>query len=241
MPSRQRIRVWLFRGLVAVLSGTIVVGVWWVASSIIGAKTRASIRMETRDLARALEAYKSDTGEYPPDFTHVEEVSRHLRKVYPQYDGPLPAQFADLDPASALTFWLGGMTDSENHLIGFSANATNPFDQGGKRRGPYYEFDPQRLKKVGGGWWYLPSNGKADSEPYLYFRDYTRRNASLENVGAWRGYQPGRDPRTDGYARPNTFQIRCPGLDGRFGRGTDSPDGKDDVNDYYIPVPLPEL
>lgn len=112
-----------------------------------GAAKRAVIRTEIVQLEMALEKYKAEYGEYPPDFFGLQfdptsnmhrearqAVLRHLRKRFPRWLNPDPdvawGQFEDalstnygivankLDPASALVFWLGGLPD------GVSGNMT---------------------------------------------------------------------------------------------------------------------
>ena len=50
---------------------------------------------------------------------------------------------------------------------------------------------------------------------------------SFALAGAWKQCKPCRDTRGDGWAMPESFQIRCPGLDGKFGSGVKFPRGTD--------------
>lgn len=138
-------------------------------------------------------------------------VIRHLRMVFPKYipgrpsgntgtpwqrvsadvalyvGGPSPG-LRDLDPASAIVFWLGGMpaTDGTKTLTGFSANPEDPFGASGSRTQKLYEFDETRLvgfDETVPGWtdWptYIPEGVRVrtsgnplpgENVPYVYFK-----------------------------------------------------------------------
>jgi len=180
---------------------------------------------EIQELDLALQAYREKFGEYPPDGTDPAAVKRHLRRAFPRYNGDLPEKYAKLDPATALVFWLGGIKDERGDLFGFSANPANPFDNSQSRVGPFFEFDPKRLRNDKGLLRYSPANDNKDSEPYVYFR----AKPNGEYAGAWKNCKPCRDNRAgpNAFANSKTFQIRCPGLDGRFGSGVKFPGGED--------------
>ncbi|MEM6776719.1 MAG: prepilin-type N-terminal cleavage/methylation domain-containing protein [Planctomycetota bacterium] len=60
----------------------------------------AAIRLEIDIIDQALEAYKLDHGEYPPDFSDWKAVERHFRKAFPDIDDnelKLIAQFTHLN------------------------------------------------------------------------------------------------------------------------------------------------
>ena len=181
--------------------------------------------VEIQELDLALKAYKERFGEYPPDGTDPAAVQRHLRRAFPRYTGDLPEQYAKLDPATALVFWLSGIKDERGDLDGFSANPTNPFDNAPSRIGPFFEFDAKRLRNDNGLLCYLPPNDNKQSEPYVYFR----AKPNGEYAGAWKKCEPCRDNRAgaNAFMFPRTFQVRCPGLDGRFGSGVQFPGGED--------------
>ena len=64
-------------------------------------------------------------------------VKQFLATAFPDYHGGLPEKYKNLDAASSLVFWLRGMTDKDGKLIGFSADAENPFDMNVARIGPF--------------------------------------------------------------------------------------------------------
>ncbi|MBN1909898.1 MAG: type II secretion system protein [Pirellulales bacterium] len=156
--------------IISILSSLVITG----AIVAIRRAREFAITQEMTQLTLALEKYKNDIGEYPPDFSGVlssntnvqdaarDAVLRHLRKRYRNYR---PANWDDfrnnmliatgnqldvnhLDPGSALVFWLGGLPapgGSTTKLLPFSRNPANPFAPGGSREEPLYEFDETRL------------------------------------------------------------------------------------------------
>lgn len=110
------------------------------------------VGMEASHIARALESYKADFGEYPPDFFDDIELVRHVKRRWPRMDfslkppGVIDAEYirdsinggyreynntvdftAVRSPLGALAFWLGGFPDTEGKLSGFNADPENPF------------------------------------------------------------------------------------------------------------------
>jgi len=133
-------------------------------------------------------------GGYPP--SDPADALKHIRQTFPRYAGGMKATF--YSPDEALHFWLGGPKGN-----GWSANSQNPFEAGGARIGPFFEFDQERLK----GHIYKPR--KYNRAPYVYVRpdedgNYTGPSGSCHPF-------PG--------VNPKSFQIHCPGLDGKFGSG----------------------
>ena len=101
---------------------------------------------EITQLVAALEDCRMKLGndQYPPASTDdPAAVKQFLAKAFPDYHGGLPEKYQKLDAASSLVFWLGGMTDNNGKLIGFSANPKDPFDMSVSRIGPFYDFDPR--------------------------------------------------------------------------------------------------
>lgn len=185
--------------LVEMLTVIVIIGI--LAGLIVGASVavrnaarRAIIITEIKQLEMALQNYKSETGEYPPDFCFTDpartdavavearaRVVRHLRKAYPrmqlagatsdqQYQSFLDSlatfgiQPADLNPSTALTFWLGGLP-IDGQPRGFHSDPANPFKGGEPRTKPYFDFDKNRLI----GCQFFPAKIQPAS-PYVYFR-----------------------------------------------------------------------
>ncbi len=135
------------------------------------AAIQAGIKTDISQLEMALDDYRIKHGEYPPDFTNPDAVTRHLLRVFPRYDyrrytasppyvpydqfrADLKTNYAldpnDFDPASALAFWLGGLPeryDPKNPNLysqkpaGFHTDPTQPFKQGGPRTKPLFNID----------------------------------------------------------------------------------------------------
>jgi hypothetical protein len=204
-------------------------------------------------------------------------VIRHLEKAFPRYRVPgadpdpkkalelkwqnLMGRLAAygvnldaLDPSAALVFWLGGLPDGagSTRLIGFSANARDPFDATtNSRLPPLFEFDPRRLKLVDGVLMYFPDIGSSvENAPYVYFRASNGLYGFRAQDGTyvphpgfvppathpeWGATGPCRDTRVPlpasdppfDWANRDSFQIRAAGLDGIFGIGTYFPRGDD--------------
>ena len=141
-------------------------------------------------------------------------VLRHIRRAFPKYQPganlatPPPQPWErlrqdlanggidlnQLNPATALAFWLGGLPDttgtSSTRLIGFSADPANPFCQdeqaadtdfnsngrvdGNNRQSSLFEFDETRLVDPDENGpirvYYFQPNLGSGAMPYVYFR-----------------------------------------------------------------------
>lgn len=170
-------------------------------------KKTVSMSSEITNLATSLETYKTELGggDYPP--SDPAEQERHLRRAFPRYIGERKATFSG--PDEALHFWLAG-PDGE----GWSADPMRPFANAAtvpQRYGPFFEFDKDRLT----GHVYKPFERSTD--PLLYFRSTsfgtTCTVPSGTVVTAIKVDSEGK------YAKPRSFQIHCPGVDGKFGSG----------------------
>ena len=186
------------------------------------------IKMEmTEQLMAAFENCRTTLGhgQYPPASTdNPKAVEQFLAKAFPKYKGGLPEKYKHLDAASSLVFWLGGTTDKDGKMIGFSATPDNPFDTANASRiGPFFDFDPKRLRDEGGLLVYLPPNEKSQSDPYVFFRP----DSKGEYHGAWKNCQPCRDSIHGGWMNPKSYQLFSPGPDGKYGSGVQYPSGTD--------------
>lgn len=235
--------------LVELLTVVVIIGI--LASLITAAVIRARVAAlnavaatQIGDLAMAVENYKNEHGEYPPDFTDAAAVTRHLRTAFPHYapgGDPYTQLQADLgtyglntgnfDAASALVFWLGGLPQKKpaDPILdpwmpaGFHADPAHPFKEGLPRLKPAYEFKSEQVRRQSGSLRVYPQG--ADRGPLVYFR--ARRNAgtglygyggascSPTGFGVCVPYQaPGGAWRSQ-----KTFQIIYAGMDGNFGSG----------------------
>lgn len=111
----------------------------------------ASIAVEINQLASAIESYKQDKGDYPPNFRDSSVVLRHIRKCYPKADPTYVNNFVTyacnssqntfIDDGEALVFWLS-MTDNDLRypfLSYFNPNQQSPSPK------KYYPFDDTQL------------------------------------------------------------------------------------------------
>ena len=201
----------------------------------------AQISLEINGLASALEAYKLEMGDYPPDFalvggnmlnpqvgTDAQQVSNHLARKYrrrnKQADAIAPAQLEGLDPSEALVFWLSGVSDDPMRPL-TSRKAYDAFPAKVRGATPFFEFDQSRLQdKDNDGWpeYYPPANVTA---PYVYLlhTNYVNPNNPqephqiLNGTGQVRAYGTQLEGMAvSKYAEPEKFQIISSGLDNKF-------------------------
>jgi len=113
------------------------------------------IKIEMSQIEMALEQYKNEFGEYPPDFFDDPALVRHVKKRWPRYAGSTVAEdirsaihtayltvgvtglfyhdSSDSTNARACQFgslvlWLGGFPDTNGRFRGFGADPANPFN-----------------------------------------------------------------------------------------------------------------
>jgi len=194
-----------------------------------------------------------------------DEILRHLRRAFPRYTPGKPSGSAhntwagfvadisdhydaysiadfditDLNPATALVFWLGGLPDENNppRLLSFSANARNPFMTGGSRLQPLFEFDQTRLNNNAGAITYSPNTTSGSSTPYVYFRAKNRgyyspgtgtvKSCPVTDSSGTATVYPYAKARLDAsgswmtndfdWMNDSSFQILSAGMDGSFG------------------------
>ena len=176
--------------IIALLAGLVTAG---LAAAMRRAK-RARITLEISQLSVALQKYKDQYGEFPPDFSvrlsdQMHNVSygprvvlRHVRKAFPRYTGNLSGivnlqgnGVGALDPAEALVFWLGGLPNAQGVPSGFCKVPAQPFllpSQNASRTLPLFEFEETRLAdRDNDGWpeYYPPGFVPGQDPPYVYF------------------------------------------------------------------------
>lgn len=189
----------------------------------------ARISMEIASLGQALEAYKLDAGDYPPNFNDAAVVKRHVLKRW-RLPATELAKFEDfckggskaIDPAEALVFWLGGQSTNG----GLKANDVMPLT--GTEPKKYFEFDEARFKDVDSdGWREYAAPGCLDA-PYVYFdsRSYAayvvaadQYKPTIDSVARGAALPALAVNPTGSYVNPTTYQILSSGQDGNFGTG----------------------
>lgn len=205
----------------------------------------AQVVSEIADLETALAAFKAKFGMYPPSSITLQPPggtwdarSRAiLRQMFPQFDfassGGLTTTIVPsavtLNASECLVFFLGGVRNpATGGLVGFSKHPQHPLATGGSREGPFFEFDPTRLRDNN------PTGTPAfdpfpvyidklpsQTKPYLYFSAYDGRgydpaesSPDLTN-GVYRTGAAADAPRYN----PDSFQLISPGFDREYGSG----------------------
>ena len=212
--------------IIGILAAMITAAAW----KVMNMAKQTAYSAEMGKLSLALNQFKNTFGEYPPDFTNDAATASFLKRAFPYYDGDCPIDTQD--PASALVFWLGGVS-AQSGFPGFSKNPKDPFDRTTEARiGPFYEFKPERKE----GDYYFAEQGKSETfAPYVYFKAEPgggygdKRWPVGDKADKWGTTRPHRNSDTTRgqWVQPNSFQIHCPGLDGKHGLGSDYPDGSD--------------
>lgn len=149
-----------------------------------------AVAMELNELSLAIEAYKLQFRDYPPDFTNPAAFEAHMTKAFPRntrnmdYTNPaswfqappwdvtvIPVSPTTLDPAEALVFWLSAI----------KKNPRDPLDIDNKHPDPsyvidgtgepvvFFEFDETRLIDLDGDGWPEYASKHSPNAPYVYF------------------------------------------------------------------------
>jgi prepilin-type N-terminal cleavage/methylation domain-containing protein len=159
-----------------------------VMYALVKAKTTA-VAIELGQLASAIESYKNDKGDYPPNFRDPNVVNRHIRKCYPKADPEYVKVFVNgacdedaetfIDEGESLVFWLA-MTDNDPRypFLSYYQPATARPESPKK----YYEFDETRLPadfgRISGGSQnppsYIAKNCQDTFYIYIDSRSYDR-------------------------------------------------------------------
>ena len=151
-PAFTLIELMIVIVIIAILAGLTTVG----TRIAIRKSKEATVTLALEQLSMAIEKYKNDIGEYPPDFTDLNAVTRHVRRRWPRcdYADSFIALAVENDvfgwdvstcgPASALIFWLGGIPDANGKPGGFFLSPTDPLrinsGTSTQREEPRYDF-----------------------------------------------------------------------------------------------------
>jgi prepilin-type N-terminal cleavage/methylation domain-containing protein len=145
-------------GIIAVLAALLLPAVNHVL--ITGRNT--AIAVEVNQLATAVESYKQDKGDYPPNFRDFNVVLRHIRKCYPKANPTYVTAFVTyactqstqvpnhfIDEGESLVFWLS-MTDTDPQypFLSYFNPAPATLTPAPKK---YYDFDETRLAPINPG------------------------------------------------------------------------------------------
>ena len=81
-PAFTLVELMIVVVIIAILAGLTTVG----TRIAIRKSKEATVTLALEQLSMAIEKYKNDIGEYPPDFTDLNAVTRHVRKRWPRCD-----------------------------------------------------------------------------------------------------------------------------------------------------------
>jgi len=141
-------------GIIAVLAALLLPAVMYA----VNAARRAAIVLEVNQLNDAIEAYKKDKGDYPPNFRDPQAFIRHVRRCYPKIaqseidyfftynsaTGVYTPTIYVMDEGECLVFWLSKLRNDPRYPFGATGGANSPYKK-------YYEFDAQRLVSADSG------------------------------------------------------------------------------------------
>jgi prepilin-type N-terminal cleavage/methylation domain-containing protein len=143
-------------GIIAILAALLLPAV----NMAIKAARNAAIAVEVNQLDTAINTYKNDKGDFPPNFRDSSIVLRHIRKCYPKADPNYVAQFVTractmptsgstspnyfIDEGESLVFWLS-MTDNDPRYPFLSYYNPNNLPVNPKK---FYDFNEQRLVPI---------------------------------------------------------------------------------------------
>ena len=204
--------------LAALMSGAMV--------SVRARVQKAAISAEIKQLEMALEAYKTQYGEYPPDGTDATSVKRHLAKRFPRATGMNNTSLG-VKPETALVYWLAGPI-KEGRPVGFSNNPKTPDLTGSDttipRSAPLFDFNPAQFGTVSGN--FATYTSKTGGSPYVYFKaklsgGNTTYSGSYTDNGSTISAYCKKVGNTTVWYGDKRFQIISPGLDGKYGCGGD--------------------
>ncbi|MCA9192229.1 MAG: prepilin-type N-terminal cleavage/methylation domain-containing protein [Planctomycetales bacterium] len=155
--------------IIGVLVGITIPAVMY---GLVAAK-KAAIAFEVETLAQSVEKYNSKFGEFPPDGSNAAQMTRHLRKLFPQIassEFTLLTSVANcstgaptgvMDPPEALVFFLGGFSTDPSYPISGVGGPIFLMDSSGNqvnssqtyasaqynvdRNAPFFEFGQSQL------------------------------------------------------------------------------------------------
>lgn len=160
-----------------------------LAAAIRKAKIGA-VTMELNQLSQAMEAFKLEFNDYPPDFTDPVPFQAFMRKAFPRntrqmdytvstswFQSPPwtpPGGKVDprtLDPAEALVFWLSAIKKNPRDPMDIDNKHpnTNYVIDGAGEPVAFFEFDETRLIDLDDDGWPEYASKHSPEAPYVYF------------------------------------------------------------------------
>lgn len=194
--------------LVELLTVIIIIGflaamVAGVAPSVMRSVKQSAIRAEIQQLCMALEAYKAEHGEYPPDGTNSSAVQKHIRRCYP--DATSTGTYVSINPQNALYVFLG--PHNANPKTPFSSSPQTMKNNNTAMTKGFFEFDETKVSSNGE----FTPNGC--TVPYVYLKARGATGQKEYYPGSYVAYK---DSNGNWY-NEETYQIISAGLDDDFG------------------------
>lgn len=194
--------------LVELLTVIIIIGflaamIAGVAPAVMKSVKETAIRAEIENLALALEAYKAEYGEYPPDGTDPNVVKKHIYKCYPEATST--GTYVSISPENALYVFLG--PHNANPKAPFS---TNPESLSSTTK-PLFDFDKTRVDEA---FRFMPSGC---SQPFVYLK---ARGATGKKQYPATDTYPVYKTEDGDYYNEETYQLVSAGLDDDWGQIT---------------------
>ncbi len=197
----------------------------------------AEVKTDIGGLEGALADFKAKFGQYPPSRITLHKTADGwngdprsktiIRRLWPQFDfsddpsAQWSGEFAELDGAECLVFFLGGVRDSEGAYIGFSQNASRPFSltPTNSRIGPFTESLTSNRMVDGDsdGFYELLDPLSGQTNPYIYLSAYDGSGYDAADLGG-RMTDFYKESATKGW-KAQSFQIISPGFNGLYGAG----------------------
>lgn len=149
-----------------------------------------AVAMELNQLSQAVEAFKLEFSDYPPDFTDPVAFEAFMRKAFPRNTREMdytlstswfkappwtpPSGKVDprtLDPAEALVFWLSAIKKNPRDPLNIDnkhPNTSYVVDGAGEPVS-FFEFDETRLIDIDDDGWPEYASKHSPKAPYVYF------------------------------------------------------------------------
>lgn len=180
---------------VVIIIGLLAAMVAGVAPAVMRSVKQSAIRAEIQQLCMALESYKAEHGEYPPD--RSDRVEKHIRRCFPNATNTSTYD-TTVTPRNALFIFLS--MHSANPRAPFSSNS------GDMTKG-FFDFDPARVNNYE----YFP---EGCNQPYIYLKAYGATGNKSYNPNGYAAYKD----ENGRWYNQETYQIISYGLDDELGQ-----------------------
>ncbi len=175
--------------VIAIIGVLVAILVPTLAAAIRRAKIGA-VAMELNQLSQAIEAFKLEFDDYPPDFTDPPAFEAFMRKAFPRNIREMDYTVATswfqnppwtppggkvnpqtLDPAEALVFWLSAIKKNPRDPLNIDnkhPNTSYVIDGAGEPVA-FFQFEETRLIDLDDDGWPEYASAHSPGSPYVYF------------------------------------------------------------------------